>query len=691
MLNKNYIALILFLIGWTCGAQDMQEGFNYLENGNFPQAEYFFKEVLSNYPENKTAQICYGRAIGLNGNAIEALAHFNQLLKTYPNDFEIKLNYGEALLWNQQFNNAKTYYEKLINEKPQNFSALLGYANTLSNLKAYQKALNYVNKALVVSPNNNGAITSMKYIYLGYAYQKQQSQKITEAQAILKEGLDQLKNDADLQFDLANLYLIQGDIDNADAIYLAVLQQNKPIENVRSRNGLALTSHLKGKQKAALRISTKAYNSIPILNNPDLIRQTKARYIQTLIWNRKYNAAEDLINVLQTETPNENWILTLKGLLSGYKSNFEESLDYNNQIIANDSLSFDGNMGKAGALKGLGKNAESYAAIIKTLGYFTDQKDALQMLDEFNTKFNNFYDTKIAYAFDNGDNRAMLIRNRLEIPFSTKFKAIANYNYQTTNNNRTNTEAQSHTIQIGTSYQLHRSIKLVETLGQIKVNAFDNAYTHFVADVYIDLKPFPLQTYKLGYSREAERFNAELLNRELLYKNYYITADISSNVNIGWYGQYYYRTQSDGNERNLLFTSLYYNFNYAPIFKMGINYQYMAFKNTVPLIYFSPKQYHAGEVFLNITKTEENTLPKTWFYELTAAVGIQDEEVNNSQTTFRLQGNAGYKFSNRCQIHMFGLKSNIASATSAGFSYTEIGLGFKWYFTKKARLSDLKK
>ena len=90
----------------------------------------------------------------------------------------------------------------------------------------------------------------------------------------------------------------------------------------------------------------------------------------------------------------------------------------------------------------------------------------------------------------------------------------------------------------------------------------------------------------------------------------------------------------------------------------------------MPLIYFSPEQFHAGEVFLNFTKTEEKTLPKKWFYELTAAVGVQDEEINKRQTTFRFKGHAEYKFSNRCQINRFGLKSNIASATSAGFSYT---------------------
>ena len=34
--------------------------------------------------------------------------------------------------------------------------------------------------------------------------------------------------------------------------------------------------------------------------------------------------------------------------------------------------------------------------------------------------------------------------------------------------------------------------------------------------------------------------------------------------------------------------------------KVGVNYQYIAFKEQVPDIYFSPEQYHAIEVFADI-------------------------------------------------------------------------------------------
>ena len=177
-MNTKYILFFSFLFISVFGfAQNMKEGFSYLENGKYQQAETFFKTVLQEYPTNKTARLCYGRAVGLNGNSAEAKKIFNNLLKDFPNDFEVKLNYGESLLWNQEFNLAKAYYQKLVAENAKSFPALLGFANTLSNLKEYENALAYVNKALEVSPGNPNAMTSKKYIYLGNAYQKQQAQQ----------------------------------------------------------------------------------------------------------------------------------------------------------------------------------------------------------------------------------------------------------------------------------------------------------------------------------------------------------------------------------------------------------------------------------------------------------------------------------------------------------------------------------
>ena len=151
MTIKFYFILFLIFNSFLALSQDMQEGFTYLETGKYTQAELFFETILEEHPDNKTARLCYSRAIGLNGKSEEAQILFSNLLTDYPSDFEVKLNYGEALLWNNNFLKAEIYFKGLVEEDPKSFPALLSYANTLSNLKDYKGAVKDCDKAILLS------------------------------------------------------------------------------------------------------------------------------------------------------------------------------------------------------------------------------------------------------------------------------------------------------------------------------------------------------------------------------------------------------------------------------------------------------------------------------------------------------------------------------------------------------------
>ncbi|WP_245234808.1 tetratricopeptide repeat protein [Tamlana crocina] len=677
MTVKSIALFSLFLLVNLAFAQNMQEGFNYLEKGNYAEAESYFENILNDYPENKTARLCYGRAVGLNGNAQQAEQLFVDLLKDSPNDFEVKLNYGESLLWNKKYPQAKTYFKGLIEENPKSFPALLSYANTLSNLKEYQDALVFVDKALEVSPGNLNALTSKKYIYLGYAYQKQQAQQYDEAETLLKENLKLFDNDKDTLINLANLYLIANRLEDAEATYNILAQT--PENKLLSLNGLALVAHLNGKEKTALQFSEEAFLSLTEDTDQNLIKVTTERYAQALIWNKKFKQGNQLISQLIEKHPNKNWVLALRATLNIYKSDFKKSVADYNQILINDSTSFDGNLGKANTLKALGMYDGAYQSAKNTLKFYDNQKDASQFIKDLNTNFTPFYEAKASYSFDNGNNEAVSVRNSVELPMSMKFKMMGSYNYRTTNNTVTNNKATSNNLSLGLAYQLLPNVIFKGTAGLSSAKAATEDYTQLLADVSLNIKPLKLQILDVGFKREIQSFNAELLDREIVMNNIYANYNLSTNFNLGWFTQYFYTWQNDDNSRNLLFTSLYYNILSKPALKAGLNYQYITFKNQVPSVYFSPEKFNAGEIFINLIKNEVVTKPKAWFYELTAATGLQYIEDDSSQSTYRVQSKLGYKFSNRCMANLFGTRSNIASATAAGFTYTEVGFRFKWY------------
>ncbi|MFP4844931.1 tetratricopeptide repeat protein [Winogradskyella sp. PE311] len=678
---KSLISITFFLIVFGVTAQNMQEGFTYLETGKYALAESFFETILKDYPDNKTARLCYGRAIGLNGKAQEANTLFTDLLKDYPNDFEVKLNYGESLLWNNNFSAAKSYYKGIVTEDPKSFAALLGFANTLSNLKEYEDALTYVNKSLEVSPGNPNAMTSKKYIYLGYAYQNQQEQNYDKAEALLTKNLQLFGDDKDTLLNLANLYLIWNKLDSAKTMYNRLAEQ--PEHKIVALNGLALVEHLDGKEKKALELSTKAYTSLT--NNTDKIitQQTTERYAQALIWNKKYKAATTLIDTLNTDYPNENWVLALRATLNIYKSNFKESLSDYNRILVNDSTSFDGNLGKANVLKALGRFDDAYTSAENTLKFYDNQKDATNFINKMNISFTPVLESKASHTFDNGDNKAFAFNTNVAYPLSTKLSLLGNYNYRTTNNTVTDNKANSNNLSIGLSYQLIPNITFKGTAGITSAKAETTDYSQLLTDISFNIKSFKLQTLDIGYKRQIESFNADLLDRELVQNNYYANYNLGTNFNLGWFTQLMHTAQNDGNSRNLLFTSLYYNLLPKPSLKVGVNYQYITFKDQVPTIYFSPEKFNNYEVFVNLIKDEAVAKPTEWFYNLTGAFGYQFIEDDPKQTAYRIQGAFGYKFSQRSLLNVYGTHSNIAAATAAGFTFTEIGLRFKWVFLNK--------
>ena len=671
--------LLILILFFSCHliAQDMSQGFSDLESGQYEQAKFFFAEILKNYPENKTARLCYGRAVGLSGNPEEALKLFADLLQDYPDDYEVKLNYAEALLWKGNFTDAEIYYKELIEEQSDSFSAVLGYANALSNLKKYDKALVWVNNALAIQKGNPNALISRKFIRLGYAFTLTQDLEYDQALVLLNENLIDFPEDQNTLLNKANIYLITEDYDLAEQAYQSIAVTKK--DSVTALVGLSLVYHKRNKNKEALSKATQALSIAEDIKEEELLLTARERYVQALLWNAKYRQVRQELNRFDQLYPDENRIRSLSATYGMYTSDFKTSLDAYDEILNTKKSSFDGNLGIANAYRATGKYMKAYEYAFKTLDFYPKQPDATNLIKTLKKGHTPFIENQTAYTFDNGDNVAYSTNVNTEVPLSTKLKIVGAYSYRTTENITTNTEATSQEFSVGLNYEFNGRISALVNAGINSSKSFTENYNQSLALVQLSLKPFKLQSLDVGYKREMQSFNADLIDREIVMNNLFFNYNLGTNVKLGWFTQGMYTNQSDQNERLLLFTSLYYTFLKKPVLKGGVNYQYITFKDQVPTVYFSPSQFHLYEVFGEVSNATE----KKWFYSLSAAAGRQFVEEDPASTTFRAEAKLGHHFTDRFIGNIYGKYSNIASATAAGFEFTEVGLKLKWYFLRK--------
>lgn len=661
---RTLVIICVFLISSLTYGQDMSAGFTLLETGKYQEAKSFFENILKTAPDNKTARLCYGRALGLSGDSTAARKHFSSLKADFPQDYEVALNYAESLLWDKDFSSAKTVYQKLIAQDSTSFSALLGYANTLSNLKEYDNALTYVTKALNQQPGNANALISKKYMILGKAAVLSQNFQYEDAATLLHTSLQTTPQDAQLISALANTYIAQQAYDSAFEQYTTLT------DTLSSRVGMSLVAHLQKKDKRALAYAAEAlaFAKAKKIDSTQLITASE-RYIQALIWNGNYREARSAIASLTASYPTNNRVAALEATLGMYTGTFSKSIAVYKAMLEKDSTSFDGNLGIANAYRAQGNLDKATAFAKKTLDFYPNQKDATALLQTIKNSLSPTVEARASYTKDNGDNEAYATGATATLPFSDRFRTIFSYTYRETENKTTQNMAYNTNASLGAHYRVHNNTWIEGTLGFVKANASANDFTDVNGSVFIKSRPLPLQYLEVGHSRNLQDFNAALIDEKIFMNNYVLNYNIGTNINLGWYTGLMHTQQTDGNSRNLLFSSLYYTFTKSPALKGGINYQYLSFANQVPTLYFSPSKYQAAELFIDLSGTAGK-----WSYAANAAGGLQQVEDDKATTLFRLEGKLNYTFSNHFEAGAYGKYSNIASATAAGFEFMEVGV-----------------
>lgn len=227
----------------------------------------------------------------------EANAELQEFKKAVPTSAEAR--YYEALLafHKRDFKAARQLTQQLLTVAPNNAKVLyLAGAIALED-KSYLQAESFANKVLQAAPANLSALRLISQTYL-------QSGQPTKVLRILLPYVDVKSPDPELVAFVANAYLMDGDVANAQA-YFERASQLDP-HDMGSRTALALTHIAAGD-------SDSAFDELRSISASDKGSMADLALISALLQKNKADEALQAIDALQRKQPENPLPFVLRG------------------------------------------------------------------------------------------------------------------------------------------------------------------------------------------------------------------------------------------------------------------------------------------------------------------------------------------------------------------------------------------
>ncbi|MFT6477899.1 MAG: tetratricopeptide (TPR) repeat protein [Spirosomataceae bacterium] len=672
-IRKVVFSLLVSTLPFFSMAQDkLQLGFKMLETGQFLDAASFFKDYLVHVDStDKTARLCYGRGVGLSGNPEKAKFVFRELQEDFNNDFEVDLNMAEAHMWSKDYDKALILYKDLAARDSDNFAALLGLANAYSENKNYTEALKYVEKALVLQPENNNALVSRKFVRLGNASILSNDGNFDEALNLYNAVLKENSIDVDAILNKGQVLVTAKRLKEAKQVYNKVV--GIPEKKITGLLGLSSVANLQSETEIALQWAKQAV----MYSDSSTKLAANLGLVNALGWNKKFDKGFQLLNKLSGIYPESTEILAAYGRLSIWSKNFENGATYFNSLLRKTPNSFDGNLGYADARHAQGMDKESYEYVRKTLDYYPGQRDALQFLERLQMAHDPTFSSHVFFSRDNGGNISQNYNLKATFDPHPQVRTFVLYNYRTAENTAVENGLGKLSINqmgAGMHYQWKPFLKIG---GQATVLSTATK-NHVIGELVTFWNVGRFQKMEAKFNQELQTFTADLIDRNLRMDNLTLNYNLSLPSKIGLYSQLIHTKITDGNTRNLIFASLYYDFKQSPVLKAGVNTSIFSFKNQVPSVYFSPEIFKGYELFAAAENTNETTAK--WLYQATVATGFQKISQESLQGIYRFDIKTGWRFNQRLWALGYFMRSNSAASSVQGFTYNEWGFKVKYIF-----------
>lgn len=675
--TKRVFSLWVFLTLGSLGmAQEMNEGFDMLQEGRFAAAKLFFEEILTTYPENTTALICYGRAVGLTGDAEKALGIFEQLLAQDSANLEVQLNRAEAFLWAREPGKAIVAYQHILASDSTLFAAGLGLANGYSMAKQYDSAYRAIHRALEANPIDPQAMLSRKYIVLGYANQLGTvDYQLDKALHLIETNLDRDPSDQETLQLKALLLLLDKQYAASIGTYALLA------DSTAAYAGQSVVYHLAGKDRIALQMAEKALRADSIAGGSSLA--TAKQYLTALLWNGRYTQAGAYLAALKKAHQGVLSMLLAEASYATYLGAYTVSQDRYLSYLASDTSSFEGNLGLADAYHAQSMDRAAYLQALTARRYYQHQKDLQQFLTKLHRQHSPQLRGRLLLngSSDGSYNRSYLMEGQLNL--SPEVSVNAGYEEKKYFRSGGTSSLSSQKASAGVGYQLGKRTSVKGGVSFMQLANPTDSVDYGAAvlpQVTLSHQVHRYDQLQIGYQSGFQNFNIDLIAQQLkthdlfVRNNYY-----HKGLGFGSYTELFRSYNSDGNRRNLLFTSLYQNFGRKRSFKAGLNYLRLSFARQLPEAYFSPERHQQVELFSAFnyaTRSEKKTE-----ILLESALGRQ---WSDGRAEFTLRGQlAVTQHFGRWKAKAFGAYSTAANPSGRGFTYQELGFELSFQLTAR--------
>lgn len=657
------LAIILMLHYFSVYGQNMQQGFDQLNTGKYAMAQSFFKDILLEHPENKTARICYARAIGLYNNPTRALSLFAELLQQYPGDKEIELNLAESYLWNSNPTKAIDAYLALNSLYPKDEIILRSLANAYAADKNYQTAYPTINKSLQLNPDDQNSLQVYKSISLAYAHQLKVEKNYDESLATLKVLEKKFTDDPQLVLSKAYLYLAQKEFNLSKQEFLRL--QDLDSNSSKPSLGLATIALQQGKYGKSI-----AYlkNMPTIRSIQDSIERSDLLFGNYL--NTNPNMASQQLDLLKPHLTDSQFAEKKIYLLFA-----QEKYDEIPSLL--DKVTHETNRNNIYLryvldTKQVADN-DSFKTAIPSHAY---DEYTHQLISKMNQQDDYLVQAGYQFAEDNGMNKSKELTVNVMSPIKKKIRPFLQLRSRWLSNNF-DVSSNHSLLRLGTDLRASQKSTFSVALAVETRNIMseDNsarpiyyaAFTHQMNQRH---------HIKLSSYATIMDYNADLLEANIWKTNFIVEHHIVSRRGIGSYSQFFFSKFNDDNTSYEAFNSLYINAHNNPIIQTGINSTALLFNNSTTT-YFSPESVFSISPFLKVTN--EYSEDSKFKYSFLGSVGKQFGLSNStSDLIYNIQTKIGYPLTNQLYSELFYHYTNNSSSVNNGFSTYITGLNIRY-------------